>query len=80
MQRKQNHINLNLPRPCMRRDDVYSFDHESNELKLVNTHVGLKSLGKAFGKCNLLPIFWVFFELVFYFNFSERWQTIYSKR
>lgn len=45
-QRKQNHVNLNLARPCLRRDDVYSFEVESTDLKLVNPHIGLKSLGK----------------------------------
>lgn len=44
-QRKKNHANLNLSRPCLRRDDIYSFEIESQELKLINPHVGLKSLG-----------------------------------
>lgn len=44
-QRKKNHINLNLPRPCLRRDDAYSFNCEIKELKLINPHIGLKSLG-----------------------------------
>lgn len=44
-QRKQNHINLNLSRPYLRRDDAHSFERESQELKLVNPHNGLKSLG-----------------------------------
>lgn len=46
-QRKQNHAILNLSRPYLRRDDAHSFDHESPELKLVNPHIGLKSLGMA---------------------------------
>lgn len=45
-QRKTYHANLNLLRPCLRRDDIYSFDCESQELKLINPHIGLKSLGK----------------------------------
>lgn len=44
--RKQNHINLNLSRPCLRRDDVYSFQIEAAETHLINPHIGLKSLGK----------------------------------
>lgn len=44
-QRKQNHVNLNLARPCLRRDDAYSFEIESIGSKLLNPHIGLKSLG-----------------------------------
>lgn len=53
-QRKQNHVNLNLSRPYLRRDDVYSFDHETNELKLLNPHIGLKSLGMHFTTRNFV--------------------------
>lgn len=45
-QRMKNHANLNLSRPYLRRDDIHSFDCVSQELKLVNPHIGLKSLGK----------------------------------
>lgn len=50
--RKQNHINLNLSRPCMRRDDVYTFEIQARGTHLINPHVGLKNLGNNLKSCS----------------------------
>lgn len=55
-QRKKNHVNLNLSRPCLRRDDIHSFDCKSEELKLTNPHIGLKSLGTHLKRHFDIPI------------------------
>lgn len=44
--RKQNHIDLNLARPILRRADEYNFDVQQQNNCLINPHIGLKSLGK----------------------------------
>lgn len=43
--RKENHVNLGLSRPVLRRADEFDFDAIDDDKHLINPHVGLKSLG-----------------------------------
>lgn len=82
-------MNLNLSRPYLRRDDVYAFECESEELKLINPHIGLKSLGM--NDLLLLLMKYVYFNIVQHIKFygkknisksiySERWKAVHCER